>query len=97
LLELMKPVLETSSRAEWMAALEQVGVPCSPVNDIPELSETEQLKSVDLLRTLPGSGLRVVGLPIVFDGERPHPRSDAPKLGAHNEEIFSQPKANAAE
>ena len=97
LIELMKPVLETRSRAEWMAALEQVGVPCSPVNDIPELSETEQLKSVDLLRTLPGSGLRVVGLPIVFDGERPHPRSDAPKLGAHNEEIFSASRASAAE
>jgi crotonobetainyl-CoA:carnitine CoA-transferase CaiB-like acyl-CoA transferase len=97
LIELMKPVLETRSRAEWMAALEQVGVPCSPVNDIPELSETEQLKSVDLLRTLPGSGLRVVGLPIVFDGERPHPRSGAPKLGAHNEAMFSAPRANAAE
>jgi crotonobetainyl-CoA:carnitine CoA-transferase CaiB-like acyl-CoA transferase len=97
LIELMKPVLKTKSRAEWMAALEQVGVPCSPVNDIPELSETEQLKSVDLLRTLPGSGLRVVGLPIVFDGKRPHPRSDAPKLGAHNEVIFSAPGASAAE
>jgi crotonobetainyl-CoA:carnitine CoA-transferase CaiB-like acyl-CoA transferase len=97
LIELMKPVLETKSRAEWMAALEQVGVPCSPVNDIPELAETEQLKSIDLLRTLPGSGLRVVGLPIVFDGERPHPRTDAPKLGAHNEAIFSALRASAAE
>jgi crotonobetainyl-CoA:carnitine CoA-transferase CaiB-like acyl-CoA transferase len=77
--------------------LEEVGVPCSPVNDIPELAETEQLRSVDLLRTLPGSGLRVVGLPIVFDGERPHPRSDAPKLGVHNQEVFSPPKAGAAE
>jgi crotonobetainyl-CoA:carnitine CoA-transferase CaiB-like acyl-CoA transferase len=97
LIELMKPVLLTKSRAEWMAALEKAGVPCSPVNDIPELAETEQLKAVDLLRTLPGSGLRVVGLPIVFDGERPHPRSDAPKLGEHNEEVFSAPRANAAE
>jgi crotonobetainyl-CoA:carnitine CoA-transferase CaiB-like acyl-CoA transferase len=97
LIALMKPVLLANSRAEWLAALQQVGVPCSPVNDIPELAETEQLKSVDLLRTLPGSGLRVVGLPIVFDGERPHPRSDAPKLGAHNEEVFSAATASAAQ
>jgi crotonobetainyl-CoA:carnitine CoA-transferase CaiB-like acyl-CoA transferase len=97
LIELMKPVLLTKRRGEWLAALQQAGVPCSPVNDIPELAETEQLKSVDLLRTLPGSGLRVVGLPIVFDGERPHPRSDAPKLGAHNEEVLSATTANAAE
>jgi crotonobetainyl-CoA:carnitine CoA-transferase CaiB-like acyl-CoA transferase len=97
LIELMNPVLLGRGRAEWMAALEQVGVPCSPVNDIAELAETEQLKSVDLLRTLPGSGLRVVGLPIAFDGERPHPRSGAPKLGEHNEAVFAHPKASAAE
>jgi formyl-CoA transferase len=72
-----------------MAALEAAGVPCSPVNDIPELSRTEQLEAADLLRTLPGSDVRVVGLPIVFDGERPHPRTDAPKLGAHNTELLA--------
>jgi formyl-CoA transferase len=89
LIELMKPVLLTKGRAEWMAALEAAGVPCSPVNDIPELSRTEQLEAADLLRTLPGSDVRVVGLPIVFDGERPHPRTDAPKLGAHNTELLA--------
>jgi formyl-CoA transferase len=97
LIELVKPVLLTRTRAEWMAALEEAGVPCSPVNDVPELSRTEQLEAADLMRTLPGSGLRVVGLPIVFDGERPHPRTDAPKLGAHNAEVFAASRATAAE
>jgi crotonobetainyl-CoA:carnitine CoA-transferase CaiB-like acyl-CoA transferase len=97
LIDLMKPVLKTRSRAEWMAGLEKVGVPCSPVNDIPELSETEQLKAADLLRNLPGTELNVVGLPIVFDGKRPHPRSDAPKLGQHNDEVLSEHRATAAE
>ncbi len=97
LIELMKPVLLTKGRAEWMAALEAAGVPCSPVNDIPELSRTEQLEAADLLRTLPGSDVRVVGLPIVFDGERPHPRTDAPKLGAHNTELLAPSRVSAAE
>jgi crotonobetainyl-CoA:carnitine CoA-transferase CaiB-like acyl-CoA transferase len=27
-------------------------------------------------------------LPISFDGKRPHPRSDSPKLGEHNAEVL---------
>ena len=78
----MAPVLLTRTSDEWMETLTRVGVPCAPVNDIAELAATEQLQAVDLIRTLPGSGLKVVGLPISFDGERPHPRSDSPKLGS---------------
>lgn len=85
LLDMIACVVRTRTRAEWLAAFEAAGVPCSPVNTIAELAETEQFAASDLLRTLPGSGLRVVGLPIAFDGERPHPHSGAPKLGAHND------------
>jgi formyl-CoA transferase len=63
-------------------------VPCSPVNTIAELSQTEQFKASDLIRTLPGSDLPVVGLPISFDGKRPHPHSGAPRLGQHNDEVL---------
>jgi formyl-CoA transferase len=85
---LLKPVLLTKTRGEWLAAFEAVGVPCSPVNTIVELSQTEQFKASDLLRTLPGSDLPVVGLPISFDGRRPHPHSGAPRLGQHNDELL---------
>ncbi len=88
LIGLLKPVLRTKTRAEWLAAFEAVGVPCSPVNTIVELSQTEQFKASDLMRTLPGSDLPVVGLPISFDGERPHPHSGAPRLGQHNDEVL---------
>jgi crotonobetainyl-CoA:carnitine CoA-transferase CaiB-like acyl-CoA transferase len=88
LIAAMAPVLLTRTRAAWMAALEQAGVPCAPVNDIAELAKTEQLAAVDLMRTLPGSGLRVVGLPISFNHERPHPSADSPKLGEHNAAVF---------
>jgi formyl-CoA transferase len=89
----MTMVLLTRSRDEWLAALGRVGVPCAPVNDIAELAATEQLQAVDLVRVLPGSGLRIVGLPISFDGERPQPRSDSPKLGEHNAEVLDTVRA----
>lgn len=89
LVALMQPVLLTQPRDVWMSALSAAGVPCAPVNDVAELSESEQLRAVDLMRALPGSGLDVVGLPISFDQQRPYPHSDSPRLGEHNEEVLS--------
>ena len=86
----MQPVLSTKTRQEWMGIIGEAGVPCAPVNNLAELSETEQLQSMDMLRTLPGSDLKIVGLPISFDRQRPHPRSDSPKLGEHNRELLGR-------
>jgi crotonobetainyl-CoA:carnitine CoA-transferase CaiB-like acyl-CoA transferase len=83
----MAPVLLSRTRDEWIAALERVGVPCAPVNDVAELAATAQLQAMELLQVLPGSGVKVVGLPISFDGERPRPRTDSPKLGEHNDAV----------
>jgi formyl-CoA transferase len=94
----MQPVLLTRTRQEWLGIIGEAGVPCAPVNDIAELAETEQLRAMDMMRTLPGSGLTVVGLPITFDRQRPHPRGDSPALGEHNAEVFgpSPPRSNGA-
>ncbi len=84
----MQPVLLERTRRDWLGILGEAGVPVAPVNNIAELAETEQLQAMDMMRTLPGSGLRVVGLPVSFDRLRPSPVADSPKLGEHNEEIF---------
>ena len=88
LIPLIAAVVKTKTRDEWLAALGAVGVPIAPVNNIAQLAESEQLAAMDMTRTLPGSGLKVMGLPMNFDGKRPHPRSDSPKLGEHNKEVF---------
>jgi crotonobetainyl-CoA:carnitine CoA-transferase CaiB-like acyl-CoA transferase len=84
LVDVMQPVLLTRNRQDWLGIIGEAGVPVAPVNDIAELAATEQLQAMDMMRTLAGSGLRVVGLPISFDRERPHPAGRAPKLGEHN-------------
>ena len=88
LVALMEPVLLGQSRDHWMRVIGAAGVPCAPVNDIADLAQTEQLAAVDLMRTLPGSEMKVVGLPISFNKQRPHPSADSPKLGQHNAELF---------
>jgi len=99
LVPIIQDVLLTASREEWVERLGKVGVPCAAVNDIADLAATEQLAAVDLRRTLPRSGLDVIGLPISFDKRRPVPYRDAPTLGEHNAEVFgaSGPWAAAGE
>ncbi len=88
LVAVMQPVLLTKTRVEWLGIIGEAGVPVAPVNNIAELAETEQLQAMDMIRVLPNSGLKIVGLPITFDRQRPHPDGDSPKLGEHNAEIF---------
>ena len=90
LVPLIASVMRTKSRAHWLAALEAAGVPCSPVNDIPELAATEQLAAADLVHQLPDGGPRVVGLPISFDRKRPRSTRPAPTLGQHTEEVLGR-------
>jgi crotonobetainyl-CoA:carnitine CoA-transferase CaiB-like acyl-CoA transferase len=93
LIPMIAAVLRGNTRAHWLAAFEAVGVPCSPVNDIGELAATQQFAALDIVQTLPESGVRVVGLPISFDRERPKSRRGAPKLGEHNAEVLSRPRS----
>lgn len=90
LLPMIAAVLRTNTRAHWIAALEGVGVPCSPVNDIGELAATEQFAAVDIVQALPETGVRVVGLPIAFDRRRPRSSRPAPRVGEHNREVLGR-------
>ena len=97
LIALIEPVLRGKPREYWLTEFTKAGVPNSPVNSIPDLSRSEQLKAMDIMRTLPGCNAKIVGLPIQFNGERPHPYRDSPKVGEHNDEVFGALKADAAE
>ncbi len=88
LVEVMQPGLSTKSRQDWLGIIGEAGVPAAPVNNLAELAETDQLREMDLMRSLPGSDLRIVGLPVSFDRQRPVPRGDSPRLGEHNAEIL---------
>jgi formyl-CoA transferase len=90
LLALVEPVLLTRTRDDWLSRLRAAGVPCAPVNNVAELVASEQFEAMDVLRTLPRSGLKVVGVPMSFDGARPDPYRDAPKLGEHTDEVMAE-------
>ena len=90
LIPLIAAAFVTRKRDEWLAALDAVGVPSGPVNDIGELVASEQMAAVDMIGALPEGGPAVVQLPLSFNRRRPRPSRPAPRLGQHNREILGR-------
>ncbi len=90
LIPLIAEVMLTDTCEHWIAKLEAVGVPCSPVNDIPALAESEQLAAVRMVQQMPGQTFQVTGLPVTLDGQRPQIRAAAPALGEHTDEVLGR-------
>ncbi|MGG5887401.1 CaiB/BaiF CoA transferase family protein [Falsiroseomonas sp. HC035] len=83
LLPLIRDILRVRRRAEWLGLLVEAGVPCAPINTIPEMLAEPQAAAMDMLVTPPGEDFQVVALPISFDGSRPAPGAGAPRLDQH--------------
>ena len=77
-------IMAQQSTAHWIASLEAVGVPCSPVNNLAQMLDHPQTAALGLVQDVPGTGMRFIGLPLSLDGQRPRPVSAPPKLGEHN-------------
>lgn len=93
ILEPMAAALRAQTTEHWLARMEAIGVPCSPIHDLQEVIEQPQTAAIGMLQRVPGTGLDVVGLPVSFEGIRPSIRSKAPALGEHNEEVGAPPAA----
>jgi len=85
---LIETEMARRSTAEWIALLEQAGIPCAPVQNVAQMIAHEQTKALGLMQDVPDSAMQFVGLPVSFDGTRPAIRSRPPSLGEHTEQIF---------
>ena len=73
------------SSSEVVAALRAIGAPCSEMNNVQQMLESEQVKAVDIVRPLPvdgGEGYQALALPVSVGGSRGAPFRAAPALGA---------------
>jgi crotonobetainyl-CoA:carnitine CoA-transferase CaiB-like acyl-CoA transferase len=78
----------TRSKGEWIDLLEGAGVPCAPINTLPEAISEPQAAALGLIQKVPGDDYELVGLPLSFDGARPGMRLAPPSVGQHNSEIL---------
>jgi len=100
LLPLMAGVLRTRGMHEWSERLNEAGVPCGPINTIPDVFKDPQVIERGMLVDIPhpaagtvpqvASPMRFTGAPLSYD--RP-----PPMLGQHSEEILRELGLEAAE
>jgi crotonobetainyl-CoA:carnitine CoA-transferase CaiB-like acyl-CoA transferase len=83
-------IMRTRTKGEWLDVLEQAGVPCAPIQTLPEVLDEPQTAALGLVQPVPGLDLSVIGLPLTFDGVRPPITSRAPDLGEHNREVLGR-------
>lgn len=93
LYDLLLPAFAARTRAGLIAGLDAVGVPCAPINSVPEVFEDPQVRHRGMLREIahPLAGvtpqvvspLRFVNEPLRFDRA-------PPLLGQHTEEILRE-------
>jgi formyl-CoA transferase len=84
LLPMIAAIMREVPRAEWLARLQRIGVPCAPVNSIPDVLAEPQVQAMGMVNQVPGEDFSLVSMPLSFDGERPRMQGPAPRLGADN-------------
>lgn len=93
-------ILRTGSSADWLAKLDQHGVPCAPVLTRAETIEHEQVVANQLINEFdhPGIGRVRQSRPAArFEGVAPNPTPFAPALGEHNRELLNELGYSAAQ
>ncbi|MEZ5647221.1 MAG: CoA transferase [Burkholderiaceae bacterium] len=84
MLAVLSPLLLARPRAEWVERLETAGVPCAPINSVPQALNDPQVQALGLLTQVPGEDFRLTASPLTIDGLRPSIAGAAPRLGEHN-------------
>lgn len=84
LLPMIATLMRAIPRVEWLERLQRIGVPCAPVNAIPEVLAEPQVQALAMVQPVPGEDFSLVAMPLSFDGERPRMQGGAPRLGADN-------------
>jgi crotonobetainyl-CoA:carnitine CoA-transferase CaiB-like acyl-CoA transferase len=78
------------STGHWVERLDAVGVPCSAVQEIEEMLVHPQTHALGLVQPVPDSGMKIIGLPLSFDGQRPAPQTRPPALGEHTHQLLNK-------
>jgi crotonobetainyl-CoA:carnitine CoA-transferase CaiB-like acyl-CoA transferase len=92
-IEAFSAVSRTRMTAEWVAALEAVGVPCGPINTLADVFRDPQVQARGMQRAMPhgaGGEVQLVSNPVRMSETPPSYRLAPPLLGAHTREVLEE-------
>ena len=100
LVPLLEQVFATRPMAIWSEALEAVGVPCGPINNLQQVYDDPQVKARHMRIELPhptAGTVPLVGSPIKLSRTPVEYRSAPPVLGEHTDEVLGELLGYSAE
>ncbi|KGK01086.1 CaiB/BaiF CoA transferase family protein [Thalassotalea sp. ND16A] len=93
LIPILASILARKTTRTWVEQLEQVNVPCGPVNTLEQVFEHPQVKHRKMVREVAdneGNLMKTVASPINLSATPLQYKSAAPALGQHSQQILSQ-------
>ncbi|TWC07252.1 crotonobetainyl-CoA:carnitine CoA-transferase CaiB-like acyl-CoA transferase [Bradyrhizobium macuxiense] len=98
-LQHVQSVIAGNSVAHWNAVLNEVGIPCSPINSLAQLLDHPHTRADQRIMQYdhPAAGrLNCVGHPVTFVGEERNPGLPPPMLGQHTDDVLTEIGLSAA-
>ncbi len=78
-------IFATRGSGEWMARLDAMRVPCSPINDVAQALAHPQVAATEMVVEVPdGDGMRLAGIPLNMSGTPGRPGPRPPGVGEHS-------------
>lgn len=91
--ELLGGRFKLRTAAEWEVLLSTEKIPCSPIYSVAEFANAPQLQALEMLVEMPHPDipdLRVVDIPLTFNGKRVIHRLPPPRLGEQTTEVLEE-------
>jgi len=91
LIPLLADMVRRKSRQEWIALLEDAGVPCGPINQLDDVFSDPQVIARGMQISLPhptAGSVKLVGSPMKLSATPPDYQAPPPLLGQHTDQIL---------
>jgi crotonobetainyl-CoA:carnitine CoA-transferase CaiB-like acyl-CoA transferase len=93
LVPLLRTIMKTRNRHDWLEALEAAKVPCGPINDLSEVFADPQVRAREMTVTLahPRAGqVELVASPMKLSGTPVQYLRPPPLLGEHTDQVLGE-------
>jgi formyl-CoA transferase len=93
LIVLLNPIFLKKTANEWLATLEDAGIPCGPINTLDQVFAIPQVEAREMLISMEHQeigDLRLVGSPLKFSDTPVNYHLPPPMLGEHTEEVLKE-------
>jgi crotonobetainyl-CoA:carnitine CoA-transferase CaiB-like acyl-CoA transferase len=89
----LQAVFEERDAADWLADFRAAGLPCGPINDVPDVFAHPQAEARQLALEAhhPTAGVvRTTGFPYTFSDTPAEVRLPPPRLGEHTQAVLTE-------